>query len=86
MLWLCIALPQLPLEALRSEETDQPLVVTACEGSALWIVCSNPAAERTRLKQDMNYTVALALCPDVQKLERSPAAETAALERLAAWA
>jgi len=86
MLWLCIALPQLPLEALRSEDTDRPLVVTACEGSARWIVCCNPAAERVRLKQDMNYTVALALCPDVQKLERSPAAEVAALERLAAWA
>jgi len=86
MLWLCIALPQLPLEALRSEETSQPLVVTACEGSARWIVCVNPAAERARLKQDMNYTMALALCPDVQKLERNPAAETAALARLAAWA
>jgi protein ImuB len=86
MLWLCIALSQLPLEALRSEETDQPLVVTACEGSARWIVCANPAAEQARLKPDMNYTVALALCPAVQKLERSPTAESAALERLAAWA
>jgi protein ImuB len=86
VLWLCIALPQLPLEALRSEETGQPLVVTACEGTARWIVCVNPAAERARLNPYMNYTVALALCPAVQKLERSPAAETAALERLAAWA
>lgn len=86
MLWLCITLPQLPMEALRSEETDQPLVVTACEGSARWIVCRNPAAQSARLEPDMNYTVALALCPAVQKLERSPAAETAALERLAAWA
>ena len=34
----------------------------------------------------MNYTVALALCPTVQKLERSVAAEISALERLAAWA
>ena len=86
MLWLCIALPQLPLEALRSEDTDAPLVVAACEGSARWIVCGNPAAHSARLKPDMNYTVALALCPTVQKLERSAAAETAALERLAAWA
>src|SRR4030095_7797594 len=86
VLWLCIALPQLPLEALRSEDTDAPLVVTACEGSARWGACGNPAAQSARLKPDMNYTVALALCPDVQKLERSPAAETAALERLAAWA
>jgi protein ImuB len=86
VLWLCIALPQLPLEALRSEDTDAPLVVTACEGSARWVVCGNPAAQNARLKPDMNYTVALALCPAVQKIERSPAAETAALERLAAWA
>ena len=86
MLWLCIALSQLPLEALRSEDTDAPLVVTACEGSARWVVCGNPAAHEARLKSDMNYTVALALCPAVQKLERSAAAETAALERLAAWA
>ena len=86
MLWLCIALPQLPLEALRSEDADAPFVVTACEGSARWVVCGNPAAQNARLKPDMNYTVALALCPAVQKLERSAAAETAALERLAAWA
>jgi protein ImuB len=86
VLWLCITLPQLPLEALRSEETGEPLVVTACESSARWVVCVNPAAERAHLKPDMNYTVALALCPAVQKLERSPVAETAALERLAAWA
>ena len=86
MLWLCIALPQLPLEALRSDDTDAPLVVTACEGSARWVVCGNPAAQNINLKPDMNYTVALALCPAVQKLERSTAAETASLERLGAWA
>ena len=86
VLWLCIALPQLPLEALRSDDTDAPLVVTACEGSARWVVCGNPAAQNARLKPDMNYTVALALCPAVRKLERSTAAETSALERLGAWA
>jgi protein ImuB len=86
MLWLCIALPQLPLEALRSEDSGAPLVVTACESSARWVICGNPAAQNARLNPDMNYTVALALCPAVQKLERSAAAETAALERLAAWA
>ena len=68
MLWLCIAMPQKTLEALRSEETGTPLVGTACEGSARWNDCSNPAAERARLKPDMNYTVALALCSAVQTL------------------
>src|SRR5688500_13768488 len=86
MLWLCIVLPQLPLEALRPEQTEQELVVTACEGSARWIVCCNSAAERANLKPDMNYTVALAISPAVQKLERNPKSERAALERLAAWA
>jgi protein ImuB len=86
MLWLCIALPQLPLEALRPEQTEQALVVTAWEGNVRWIVCCNPAAEHAHLKTNMNYTVALAICPDLQKLERSLKAERAALERLAGWA
>jgi protein ImuB len=86
MLWLCIALPQLPLEALRCEETDQALIVTACEGSTRWVICCNPAAERSGLKAAMNYTVALAIHPQATALERKPRAEHAALERLAAWA
>jgi protein ImuB len=86
MLWLCIVLPQLPLEALRPDATDQELVVTACEGSTRWLVCCNPAATRANLKPDMNYTVALAICPAVQKLERNLKGERAALERLAVWA
>src|SRR5437868_4500250 len=86
MLWLCIALPQLPLEALRSDAVDQALVVTACAGSTRWVICCNPAAERVGLKAAMNYTVALAIHPQVAALERKPRAELAALERLAAWA
>lgn len=86
MLWLCIALPQLPLEALRSDAADQALVVTACEGSARWVICCNPTAERAGLKAAMNYTVALAIHPQAGVLERKPRAEQAALERLGAWA
>jgi protein ImuB len=86
MLWLCIALPQLPLEALRCEESVQPLVVTACEGSTRWVICGNSAAERSGLKAAMNYTVALAINPQVTALDRKPRVEHAALERLAAWA
>lgn len=85
MLWLCISLPQLPLEALRADEPDRAIVVTACEGSARWIVCCNAGAERVHLGAPMNYTVALAIHPHMLVLERKPAAELAALHRLAAW-
>lgn len=86
MLWLCISLPQLPLEALRADAPDKALVVTACEGSTRWVICCNARAERVNLKPAMNYTMALAVHPQVIALERKPGSEKAALERLAAWA
>lgn len=86
MLWLCIALPRLPLEALRPDEEKVATVVTACEGSTRWIICCNAAAEHAHLKTAMNYTVALAVHPQTITLDRRPQAEHAALERLAAWA
>ena len=86
MLWLCISLPQWPLEALHPQNTDTEIAVTACEGSTRWIICCNPAAERCHLKAAMNYTVALAIHPQMTALERKPKAEREALERLAAWA
>lgn len=86
MLWLCISLPQLPLDALSCDDADAAVVVTACEGNVRWIICCNPAAERANLKAPMNYTLALAIHPQVTMLNRKLQAEQAALERLAAWA
>jgi protein ImuB len=86
MLWLCISLPQLSLEALRSDEAGRAIVVTACAGNTRWIVCTNAAAERANLKPGMNYGAALAIHPDMTVLERNLMAERAALNRLAAWA
>ncbi|HEY4369170.1 MAG TPA: DNA polymerase Y family protein [Steroidobacteraceae bacterium] len=86
MLWLCISLPQLPLQALQADETDNAIAVTACEGSARWIICCNRAAGQANLKAAMNYTMALAIHPQIVMLERKPQAEQAALERLAGWA
>jgi protein ImuB len=86
MLWLCITLPQWPLEALQCAPEQRPTVVTVCEGSTRSIVCCNPAAERAGLQPSMNFTTALAILPDVIALERRLPAEQAALERLAAWA
>lgn len=86
MLWLCISLPQLPLEALQPDRVDTAVVVTACEGNTRWILCCNKAAECSNLSVPMNYTTALAIHPGLQMLNRKVAAEQAALERLAAWA
>jgi protein ImuB len=86
MLWLCITLPQLPLEALQCEHSEQATVVTVLEGNVRSIVCCNPAAERVGLKPAMNFTTALAILPEVIAMERRLSAEQAALERLAAWA
>jgi protein ImuB len=85
MLWLCVALPQLPLEALHCE-AGVAAVVTAMQGNARWVICCNPAAEQAHLQPGMNCTVALAVHPQLAMLERRPSAEQAALERLAAWA
>jgi protein ImuB len=86
MLWLCITLPQLPLEALQCQQSERPTVVTFCEGSVRSIVCCNPAAERVGLTSAMNFTTALSMLPEVIALERRLSAEQAALERLATWA
>lgn len=86
MLWLCLSLPQLPLEALCTGAMSKPIVVAACEGNARWIVCCNEAAEHLHLKAAMSYTAALSLCPEVTMLERRIQAEQSAIERLAGWA
>src|SRR5262245_34234545 len=86
MLWLCISLPQLPLESALAEATSEAVVVTACEGSARWIICCNPTAKSVGLTDAMNYTVALAIHPQVVAIERKVQTEQAALNRLAAWA
>jgi protein ImuB len=86
MLWLCISLPQLALEALRSDEGHAPVVVTDCEANARWIIACNETAERAGMKVGMAYATALAIRSDIAMFERKPQAERAALERLAAWA
>ena len=48
MLWLCVSLPQLPLESLCSGEGAEPVVVAHCEGNTRWIVCCNEAAAQLK--------------------------------------
>jgi protein ImuB len=85
MLWLCISLPQLPLEALQPDASETITVVTDCEANTRYIICCNGTAERGHLKAGMNYTMALAIHNQITMFERKRHAERAALERLAAW-
>jgi protein ImuB len=86
MIWLCISLPQLPLEALLVADQAPATVVTTCESNTRWTICCNTAAAHANLKAMMNCTVALAIQPEVVMLERRLDAEKAALQRLASWA
>ena len=70
MLWLCISLPQLPLEALQLAASDEVTVVTDCEANTRYVICCNAAAERGNLKVGMNYTLALASQRQITMFER----------------
>jgi len=86
-LWLCLWLPQLPLEALAGGGAeDEPACVVEGEGSAQRIVVANDVAVRHGIRDGIGLTAALALWPGVRLHVRQPAAEEALLERLARWA
>lgn len=86
MLWLCICLTLLPLEALQPRSIETPTVATRRKGNTQWIVCCNSSATQAGLRPGMNLVTALAAVPGVQALESSDSAQHAALRRLAAWA
>jgi len=85
MLWLCIYLPQLSLEALAPPE-DHPVAVIVAEKNKRRIVACNRAATDIGLSNATLLTTALAIYPQLRILERNAQAELAALKRLAAWA
>jgi protein ImuB len=81
MLWLCIHLPHLPLEALAPSDA-QAVAVFAQQKSRRAIVASNAAAG---IASGSDLATALAIHPQLRVIERNPAAELTALRRLAAW-
>jgi len=86
-LWLCLWLPQLPLDALATGEDapDAPACVVEGEGSAQRVIAASGAAVRHGIRAGLGLNAALALCPGVRLHMRQPAAEAALLERLARW-
>jgi len=85
MLYLCLSLPQLPLEA-RQLPPDELVAVVEHQGASRWLVTCSEAAQATGLRPGMAATAAMALQPTLRLLDRSAAEEAAALESLATWA
>ncbi|MDR3415588.1 MAG: DNA polymerase Y family protein [Nevskia sp.] len=85
MLWLCIHLPALPLEAL-SPPPDEPLAVVETSGARRLVLVPNEVARERGLRAGTPVNSALALIPELRLLPRDPGAELQALQGIACWA
>jgi len=83
-LWLCLGLPQLPLEVRSGGDEDMAARIIV--DSAGRVVRASRAAAEQGVASGLPLNAALALCPGLAVLARDEAAEQAALARLAAWA
>lgn len=84
MLWLALYLPELALEALPGAADRPRAAFGAVGGTVLQAV--NAIAARAGVNIGMGAAAALALCPDIDLVARSPAAEAALRDALLIWA
>lgn len=85
MLYLCLSLPQLPLEA-RQPPPDDLIAVVEHEGSSRFLIACSESCRAAGVRPGLAATTALALQPGLRLLERSHREEATALESLATWA
>ena len=83
MLWIALYFPCLPLEAFP-QASAQPESWAVTDGPAV-TVCNAQAGARG-VRSGMRLSAACALAPSLNYRPRDPAAETAALDQIAAWA
>jgi protein ImuB len=88
MLWACILLPQLALDAVlrRLPDPSAPLALVGGPVQLRTLHAVNPAAAAAGLRAGMRLTAAHALLPDVAMVDHDPSAETRWQQFLAAWA
>jgi protein ImuB len=83
--WLCIRVPQLPLDVFsRSGSEQQPLAVSHNGRRASVLLC-NPAAQACGVRPGIGVAAARALAHDLVVQPRDFKAEQAALHALASW-
>lgn len=88
MLWACLLLPQLALDAVlrRQPDTDAPFALVEGPAQLRRLHSVNAAAAAHGLKAGMRLSAAHALLADVRMQAHDPLAEDAAQAFLAAWA
>jgi len=88
MLWACIALPQLALDAVlrRSADPSRPLALVSGPAHLRHLHAVNDAAAHAGLKPGMRLSAAHALLSDVALVEHDPLADERWQRFLAAWA
>lgn len=88
-LWLCLYLPQLPLEVQVSQSGrmhEEPLAICEEQGRRTLVVTVNPLAAAKGVRLRMPVNSALALVPELIVKARNVSLESAGLARLATWA
>ncbi|TLM76975.1 Y-family DNA polymerase [Microbulbifer harenosus] len=85
MLWLCIQLPKLSLEALTRAHRAGDTAPVAVSQSNL-IIEANLAAHALNIEPGLSIATACAYCPGLQLLERDTEREAQLLQQLAQWA
>jgi protein ImuB len=88
MLWACIRLPQLALDAVlrRTPDPGRPLALVSGPAHLRRLHAVNAAAAAAGLKPGMRLSAAHALLADVALAEHDPADEARCQRLLAAWA
>lgn len=88
MLWACIRLPQLALDAAlrKVEDPQRPLALVSGPAQLRRLHAVNPAAAAAGLQPGMRLAAAHALLADITLVEHDPAEEQRWHRFLAAWA
>jgi protein ImuB len=87
VLWLCLHLPDFPLEVFPGGRPDaDPWIVAEGPPRESRVLLGNAAAMRHGVRPGMRVSAAQALVSCLRVQARDPSAEQSALERLAAWA
>ena len=88
MLWACVLLPQLALDAVlrRSPDPAAPLALVSGPAQLRTLHAVNTAAAHGGLKPGMRLTAALALLPEFAMVEHDAQADARWQRFLAAWA
>ncbi|MCB5203758.1 DNA polymerase Y family protein [Neorhizobium sp. T786] len=88
---VCVYFPFLATDRIRRHgegavPADQPLVVISRSGAKRWVSAADTAARKVGLRVGMAASKAQAVVANLTMVDADPAADAAALERLAIWA